>query len=452
MELPIPQEEAVPHIPPHSDEAEKSVLSAMLQSEGAVALAQETLVADDFYDLSNRIIYEACISLAAKSKPVDLITLDTELRRLNKLEAVGGLDYLIALSTFIPTTANVGSYIKIVDEKSTLRKLINAAAEIQKNSYADADETSAILAAAEKSIYDITMRKGGEMLVPILDVLTPTIERMEELEKNKGKIEGVPSGFHDLDNVLTGFHPGEFILIAARPSIGKTSLGMNMVENAAIRHGKKVAVFSLEMPAEQLVMRMLCSEAGVDMQQVRRGALTMDDWTRLTDALPSIAEAQIFIDSTSGLSVQQVRSKARRIQMEKGLDLILIDYLSLMSAVGKFGSRQEEISTISRGLKGLAQELHIPIVVLQQLSRANTGRKDPRPVLSDIRDSGAIEQDADVVMFIHREAYYNPDTDKKNIAELRVAKQRNGPLQTIELGWQPEFTKFVDLPGSSPID
>lgn len=434
-------------VPPHHLEAERSVLGAMLQSSEAVMLAQESLVPDDFYDPAHREIFDAMTHLASMSRPVDLVTLDEELIRRGRLEGVGGIDYLVELSQFVPTTANVGAYIRIIDEKSTLRKLIDAASFISQTSYAAEEETPDILAEAEKKIYDITMRKGGDMLQPIQSVLLGTYERIETLDKNRGKIEGVPTGFADLDRMLTGMHPGEFILIAARPSMGKTSIGMNIVENAAIRSGAKVAVFSLEMPAEQLVMRMLCSEACVDMQSVRRGMLTPEDWEKLTDAMVPIARSQIYIDATSGISVPEVRSKARRLQMEHGLDLILIDYLSLMTATGRNNSRQEEVSSISRALKGLAQELKVPIIVLQQLSRANAGRSDHRPILSDIRDSGAIEQDADVVMFLHREAYYDPETEKKNIAEVIIAKQRNGPLGTVELGWQAEYTKFVDLVG-----
>ncbi len=434
-------------IPPHHKEAECSVLGAMLQSPDAVMLAQETLKPEDFYDPAHKELFDAMMYIAAQSRPVDLVTLDEELNRRGKLEGVGGLDYLIYLSQFVPTTANTGAYIRIIDEKSTLRKLIAAATEISQKSYAAEEETSDILADAEKHIYDITMRKGGEMLQPIQNVLLGTYERIEELVRNKGKIEGVPTGYPDLDRMLTGMHPGEFILIAGRPSMGKTSIGMNIVENAAIRYGAKCAVFSLEMPAEQLVMRMLCTEAKVDMQSVRRGTLTMEDWERLTDAMVPIARSHIYIDATSGLSVAQVRSKARRLQMEHGLDLIMIDYLGLMSGTGKSASRQEEVSGISRALKGLAQELKVPVVVLSQLSRANAGRSDHRPILSDIRDSGAIEQDADVVMFVHRESYYNPETEKKNIAEVIIAKQRNGPLGTVELGWAPEYTQFVNLVG-----
>ena len=440
-------EQALPggRVPPHHLEAERSVLGAMLQSAQAVMLAQESLKPDDFYDPAHREIFDAMMNLSSHARPVDLVTLDEELTRRGSLEGVGGLDYLISLSQFVPTTANAGAYIRIIDEKSTLRKLISASQEITQVSYAAEEETADILAEAEKKIYDITMRKGGEMLQPVQSVLMSTYERIETLAKNRGQVEGVPTGYPDLDRVLTGMHPGEFILIAARPSMGKTSIGLNIVANAAIRHNAKCAVFSLEMPEEQLVMRLLCAEAKVDMQAVRRGTLTMEDWERLTDAMVPIARSQIYIDATSGVSVPEVRSKARRLQMEHGLDLILIDYLSLMSATGRNNSRQEEVSSISRALKGLAQELKVPVMVLQQLSRANTGRSDHRPILSDIRDSGAIEQDADVVMFLHREAYYDPETDKKNIAELIIAKQRNGPLGTVELGWQAEYTKFVDL-------
>ena len=444
-------EQALPggRVPPHHLEAERSVLGAMLQSAQAVMLAQESLKPDDFYDPAHREIFDAMMNLSSHARPVDLVTLDEELTRRGSLEGVGGLDYLISLSQFVPTTANAGAYIRIIDEKSTLRKLISASQEITQVSYAAEEETADILAEAEKKIYDITMRKGGEMLQPVQSVLMSTYERIETLAKNRGQVEGVPTGYPDLDRVLTGMHPGEFILIAARPSMGKTSIGLNIVANAAIRHNAKCAVFSLEMPEEQLVMRLLCAEAKVDMQAVRRGTLTMEDWERLTDAMVPIARSQIYIDATSGVSVPEVRSKARRLQMEHGLDLILIDYLSLMSATGRNNSRQEEVSSISRALKGLAQELRIPVLVLQQLSRANTNRSDHRPVLSDIRDSGAIEQDADVVMFLHREAYYNPDTEKKNGAELIIAKQRNGPLGTIELIWNAPYTKFTDDPTST---
>lgn len=440
MEQRMPGERIMPY---HS-EAEKSVLGAMLLSSEAVMLAHETLIAEDFYDPAHREIFDAMIYLADQSRPVDLVTLDGELSRRGKLESVGGVEALVMLSQYVPSAANVSAYIRIVDEKSTLRKLIAASGEIGHMSYAQEQETGEILAASEKLIYDITMRKGGEMLRPIQPILVDTYEMIDRLVKNKGRIEGVPTGYKELDYLLTGLHAGELVLLAARPSMGKTSLGMNIVGNAAIRNGKKVAVFSLEMPAEQLVLRMMCTEARVNMQNVRRGILQENEWIRLCDAMSLIGQANIHIDATSGLTVSKIRSKARRLQMEQGLDLIMIDYLQLMTGDGRFGNRQEEVSSISRGLKGLAQELGVPVLALSQLSRALSSRSDKRPILSDIRDSGAIEQDADVVMFIHREEYYDENTEMKNQAEIIIAKQRNGALGTVRLGWRGELTWFVD--------
>ena len=385
------------------------------------------------------------LSMATASREIDLVTLDEELTRRGKLDAIGGAAYLVELSRSVPSAVNVQAYIRIVDEKSTLRKLIAASENILKECYAAEEETQDILESAEKSIYDITMRKGGEQLQPIQPVLLSTFEKIELLVKNNGKIEGVPTGYTELDDMLTGLHPGELVLVAGRPSMGKTSIGMNFIENAAIRAGKKAAVFSLEMPAEQLAMRMLCTEARVDMQRVRRGQLSDDEWQSLCNAMVSIGPATIYVDATPGITPSGVRSKARRLQLEHGLDVIMIDYLSLMTGVGKFGSRQEEVSSISRSLKALAIELGVPVIALQQLSRAPTGRSNHRPVLSDIRDSGAIEQDADVVMFIHREDYYDPETPDKNIAEIIIAKQRNGSLGTVKLGWKGEYTWFMDL-------
>jgi len=432
-------------IPPHHIDAERSVLGSMLLSQEAVLLAQETLSPDDFYDPAHREIFSAMCNLANQSKRIDLVTVDEELRRLGRLEGVGGLPYLVELSRFVPSSANVQDYARIVDEKSTLRRLIAASGEITRMSYTGDRETSDILASSEKLIYDISMRKGGEMLQPIQPILIRTYEQIDRLVKNKGRIEGVPTGYRELDDLLTGLHPGELVLIAGRPSMGKTSFGMNIVENASIRAGKKSAVFSLEMPAEQLAMRMMCTEARVDMQNVRRGALSDDEWLRLCEAMGVIGQASIHVDATSGITVPEIRSKARRLQMESGLDLVMIDYLQLMSGAGRFGSRQEEVSSISRALKGLAQELRVPVIALSQLSRAPTGRADHKPVLSDIRDSGAIEQDADVVMFIHREDYYDKETELKNVAEIIIAKQRNGSLGTVQLGWRGELTWFVDL-------
>ena len=441
--------DAATRTPPSHLESERGVLGAMLRSREAAQLATESLSPEDFYDPAHRDIYAAMQDMVNDSRPVDMYTLDAELSRRGKLDSVGGSKYLIELYRGVPASAKIPYYIRKVDEKSTLRKLIAAAERIMADSYEGTKETKEILEAAEKVIYDITMRKGGEELQAIQPVLINTFEKIELLVKNNGKVEGVPTGYARLDDMLTGLHPGEMVLIAGRPAMGKTSIGMNIVENAAIREGRKVAVFSLEMPAEQLAMRMLCTEARVDMQHVRRGAIADDEWERLCDALVSIGPASIYIDCTPGITVPEMRSKARRLQLEHGLDMIMIDYLSLMSATGKNGSRQEEVSQISRTLKGLALELGVPVLALQQLSRAPTGRKNHRPMLSDIRESGAIEQDADVVMFIHREDYYDPETPEKNIAELIIAKQRNGALGTVKLGWKGEFTWFMDIPDTA---
>ena len=431
---------------PSQPEAERSVLGAMLKSPQAVDLANESLNEDDFYDPINKELFSAMIYLAAHSRPVDIVTLSEELSRRGKLDSIGGTAFLVDLARSVPAASNVSAYIKIVDEKSTLRRLIHAGETIAKDCYAGEKETADILAEAEKSIYDITMRKGGEQLQPIQPLLLKTFELIETLVKNNGRIEGTPSGYASLDNLTTGFHPGELVLIAARPSVGKTSFGMNIVENAALRAHKRAAVFSLEMPAEQLVLRMLCTEAKVDMQKVRRGQIEDEEWLKLSEAMTVIAEGFIFIDATAGITVPEIRSKARRLMLEQGgLDLIMIDYLQIMNGTGNPGSRQEEVSGISRGLKALAVELHVPVLALSQLSRAVAGRTNHRPVLSDIRDSGAIEQDADVVMFIHREEYYDPKPENKDKAEIIIAKQRNGSLGTVELGWKGEYTWFMDL-------
>lgn len=444
MEQSIPMPDAARTLPNHP-KSERAVLGSMLRSREAALTTVERLVPEDFYDPANREIYSAMQYMASKSRPIDLFTVDEELQRRGKLESVGGSQYLVELSSSVPATSNVLDYIRIVDDKSTLRRLIAAAETITRQCYEGELETQEILNISEKVIYDITMRKGGAELEPIEEILIRTFERIEQLYLNNGRIEGVPTGYAELDDTLTGLHPGELILVAGRPAMGKTSLGMNFVENAAIRAKKRAAVFSLEMPAEQLAMRMLCTEARVNMQNVRRGQISDDEWGRLCDALESIGPSSIYIDTTPGITVPELRSKARRLQLEHGLDVIMIDYLSLMSATGKTGSRQEEVSQISRMLKGLALELKVPVIALQQLSRAPTGRANHRPQLSDIRESGAIEQDADVVMFIHREEYYDPDTPDKGMAEIIIAKQRNGSLGTIKLGWKGEYTWFMDL-------
>ena len=437
-------------IPPHSTEAERSVLGAMLQSGGAVSSALEMLTADDFYVPAHREIFDGAKALSVNHMAVDLVTMNAELSRRGTLPGVGGIEYLIELTQFVPTTVNVKDYIRIVSEKSTLRRLIAASGEISQASYAQEQELPQVLSLAEKKIFDIVMRRdGGEELKHIRDVLTSTYEQMEELARLKGGVSGVPTGFYGLDSLLTGLHGGELVLVGARPSMGKTSFAINMATNA-VRKGKKVAVFSLEMPREQIAMRILCGDARVNMQLVRKGLLRDEDWMKLARSLAPLAASEMYIDDTSGLTPGQLRSRCRRQMMDHGLDMIIVDYLQLMGSDSKAESRQVEVSEISRSLKAIAQELKVPLVACAQLSRANEKRGGAgiRPMLSDLRDSGSIEQDADVVMFLHREAYYkrnDPDAQPDNIAEVIVAKQRNGPLGTVKLAFLGEFTLFDNL-------
>ena len=435
-------------VPPHSTEAERSVLGAMLQNGGAVSMALELITADDFYVPAHREIFDAAKALAGGGMAVDLVTMDAELSRRGTLPGVGGIEYLIELTQFVPTTANVRDYIRIVSEKSTLRRLIDASGEISRVSYAQEQDLSQILALAEKKVFDIVMHRDvGESLQHIKEVLTRTYEQMETFARLKGGVSGVPTGFYGLDNLLTGLHGGELVLIGARPSMGKTSFAINMATNA-VRKGAKVAIFSLEMPREQIAMRILCGDARVNMQSVRKGLLRDEDWMKLARTLAPLAASEMYIDDTSGLTPGQLRSRCRRLMMDHGLDLIVVDYLQLMGSDSKAESRQVEVSEISRSLKAIAQELKVPLVACAQLSRANEKRGSGgyRPMLSDLRDSGSIEQDADVVMFLHREAYYNRDAETAdNTAEVIVAKQRNGPLGTVKLAWLGEYTLFDNL-------
>ena len=438
----------MPMIPPHSTDAERSVLGAMLQDSGAVSAAVEMLTGEDFYTPAHKEIFDAAKQLTLSNMAVDLVTMNTELARRGTLPGVGGIEYLIELTQFVPTTANVRYYIRIVSEKSILRRLIQASGEISHAAYAQEQELPEVLGLSEKLIFDIAMkRSGGEELQHIREVMGRTYEQMEDLARLKGGISGVPSGFVGLDNLTTGFHGGELILVGARPSMGKTSFAINIATNAA-RKGFKVAIFSLEMPREQIAMRMLCCDARVDMQKVRKGQLKDEDWVKLARTLAPLAASEVYIDDTSGLTPGQLRSRCRRLMMDKGLDLIVLDYLQLMSSDKKAESRQVEVSEISRSLKAIAQELKVPLIALAQLSRANEKRGGTgiKPMLSDLRDSGSIEQDADVVMFLHRAAYYNREDPKPdNVAEVIVAKQRNGPLDTIKLAWLAEYTLFDNL-------
>ena len=432
--------------PPNSVEAERSVLGAMLQDGNAVMQAAEMLQAEDFYQPQHREIYDCMIKLFREQSPVDIVTVDTELSRRGSLEGVGGTAYIIELSQYVPTTANVKAYISLVSEKATLRKLIAASQEISQECFSQQNPLQETLNHAEKAIFDIVMkRSAGESLVHVKDVLYNTYANIEELSKLKGKISGVPTGFTMLDNMLTGLHGGELVILGARPSMGKTSLAMNIAGHAALNAGKSVAVFSLEMPREQIALRVLCSDARVDMQKVRQGNLSGDDWMRLAKSIGPMSNAPLYIDDTAGITPSQLRSRCRRLMMDHGLDLIVLDYLGLMHADSKVENRQQEVSEISRQLKAIALELKVPLLACAQLSRANTARVDKRPALSDLRDSGSIEQDADVVMFIHREGYYDPNCEEKNVGEIIVTKQRNGPLGTVKVAWLSEYTTYANL-------
>ena len=433
-------------VPPNSVEAEVSVLGAMLQDSVAVLRATEHLRPEDFYQPEHKEIFSVMMDLYLQRRPIDLVTMHSELARRGTLEGVGGNAYLMKILNSVPTSANVKAYIDIVQEKSTMRKLIQACQKISGECFTQQTPVETILSSAEKAIFDIVMNQtDGETLVPLREVLVKTYDQIDELSRLHGAIGGVPTGFIDLDNLLTGLHPGELVVVGARPSMGKTSFAMNIASHASLKHGKSVAVFTLEMPREQIAMRMLCSDAQVDMQRVRKGTLTDKDWSSLANSVQHMADAPMYIDDTAGITPSQLRSRCRRLKMDKGLDLVVVDYLGLMKADGRVESRQLEVSEISRQLKAIALDMKIPIVACAQLSRANKDRIDKRPVLSDLRDSGSIEQDADVVMFLHREEYYNKDTEDKNIGEVIISKQRSGPLGTVKLAWLSEYTTFANL-------
>ena len=433
-------------VPPNSVEAEISVLGAMLQDSTAVLRATELLKPDDFYQPEHKEIFTAMARLSAEHSPIDLVTLHTELARKGSLEGVGGDAYLMRILNSVPTSANAKAYIDIVAQKSTMRKLIQASQKISEDCFTQREPVEQILNSAEKAIFDIVMKRtDGETLQPMSQVLVRTYERIDELAKLRGAISGVPTGFVDLDSMLTGLHEGELIIVGARPAMGKTSFAMNIASYASIQKRKSVAVFTLEMPREQIVMRMLCSDARVDMQRVRKGTMTDQDWAKMVESIQRMSDAPMYIDDSAGLTPTMLRSRCRRLMMDKGLDLIVVDYLGLMRADGRAESRQMEVSEISRQLKAIALDLKVPLVACAQLSRANKDRNDKRPLLSDLRDSGSIEQDADVVMFLHREDYYNKETEDRNIAEVIISKQRSGPLGTVKLAWLSEYTTFANL-------
>ncbi|KUJ90892.1 MAG: replicative DNA helicase [Thermoanaerobacter thermocopriae] len=431
-------------IPPQNIEAEQSVLGSMLLSRDAIIDVSEIIKADDFYKESHKKLFDVMMEMFEKDIPVDLVTVVDELRKRNMLEAIGGIDYIASLSSNVITTANVSYYAKLIKEKATLRRLIEASSEIMELSY-EGDDVETVLDIAEQKIFDIAQGRNTTNFSPIKDVLMNTFYKIEELYKNKGQLTGIPSGFPDLDLKTAGFQPSDFILVAARPSMGKTSFALNIAQNAALLTGLPVAIFSLEMSKEQLVNRLICSTANIDSQKLRTGNLDEDDWMKLAAAMTPLSKASIYIDDTPGIGVMDIRAKCRRLKLEKGLGLVMIDYLQLMQGRGRAENRQQEISEISRSLKSLARELNVPVITLSQLSRAPESRSDHRPILSDLRESGAIEQDADIVMFLYRDDYYHKDSEKKNIAEVIIAKHRNGPTGTVELLWLAQYTKFVSL-------
>ncbi|TDT50465.1 replicative DNA helicase [Fonticella tunisiensis] len=432
-------------VPPHNIEAEQSVIGAMLLDKNAIADATEILKGDEFYKQSHSILFNAIKEIYDKDEPVDMITLVELLRSRDQLDAVGGVSYISTLVTAVPTTANVKYYAKIVEEKYTLRRLILSSNEIIDKCYTDQEDVGEVISLAEKKIFEISQKRENRDFEHLSSIISRSFEQFENLYKNKGQTTGIPSGFIDLDAKTSGFQKGDMILIAARPSMGKTAFTLNIALHAALRAGKSVALFSLEMSKEQLVYRMICSEANVDMQKLRTGELDDEDWIRLARAAGPMSNSKIFIDDTPGISISEMRSKCRRLKIERGLDLIMVDYLQLMTAGRNVESRQQEVSEISRSLKALAKEMEAPVIALSQLSRAPEVRADHRPILSDLRESGSIEQDADLVMFLYRDEYYNKDTEKKNIGEVIIAKQRNGPTGTVELAWLGQYTKFANL-------
>lgn len=433
-------------VPPQNVEAEQAVLGAVLLQAEALITAMERLRSEDFYDPSHQLIYEAMVELGEANQPIDLITLTAHLQDGQQLEEIGGVSYLSKLANAVPTAANVDYYAQIVEEKSMLRRLIRTATNIASDGYAAADDVGIMLSEAEKQILEISNRRSSSGFISIRDVLMDVFERVEHLYTNKGGTTGIPSGFIDLDKMTSGFQRNDLIIVAARPSVGKTAFALNIAQNVGVRSRETVAIFSLEMSAAQLVQRMICAESNVDAGRMRTGYLEGDDWEKLTMAIGSLSEAQIYIDDTPGITVADIRAKCRRLKKERGLGMILIDYLQLIQGRGKAGeNRQQEVSEISRTLKQIARELEVPVIALSQLSRGVEQRQDKRPMMSDLRESGSIEQDADIVAFLYRDDYYDKETEKKNIIEIIIAKQRNGPVGTVELVFLKNFNKFVSL-------
>ena len=440
------EEALIKRVIPHSLEAEQSVVGAMLMDKDAIMTAAEIVSREDFYQTAYGILFEAMVELFNEGKPVDLITLQERLKEKDVPPEITSLEFARDLLTAVPTSANVKYYAEIVMEKSMLRKLIKLNEEIENMCYLGRDSLEAVLETTEKRVFELVQKRNTGDYVPIKQVVLNALDKIEKSSKTKGTVTGIPTGFIDLDYKTSGLQPSDLILVAARPSMGKTAFVLNIAQHVAFRSNKTVAIFSLEMSKEQLVNRLFSLESQVDAQLLRTGNLKDSDWEKLIEGAGVIGKSKMIIDDTPGISISELRSKCRKFKLEQGLDLIIIDYLQLMTGRvgGRAESRQQEISDISRSLKGLARELNVPVIALSQLSRAVEQRPDHRPMMSDLRESGAIEQDADVVMFIYRDDYYNKDTDMKNIAEIIIAKQRNGPIGTVNLAWLPNYTKFAN--------
>ena len=440
------EEALLKRILPHSIEAEQSVIGSMIMDREAIVVASEIVLGDDFYNKQYGILFDTMVELNDEGKPVDLVTLQDRLKEKDVPPEVSSLEFIRDLITAVPTSANIKYYANIVAEKSTLRKLIRLNEDIANTCYVGKESLEDILADTEKRVFDLVQRRNTGEFVPIRQVVMNAMDNIEKASRNQGNVTGVATGFLDLDYRTAGMQPSDLILVAARPSMGKTAFVLNIAEYVAFKQNKTVAIFSLEMSKEQLVNRLFSMESKVDSQHLRTGNLSDAEWEKLIESAGIIGKSNLIIDDTPGISISEMRSKCRKYKLEHNLEMIIIDYLQLMSGSGKSSdSRQQEISDISRSLKALARELHVPVIALSQLSRAVEQRPDHRPMLSDLRESGAIEQDADVVMFIYRNDYYNKDTEKKGIAEIIIAKQRNGPIGTVELVWLPDFTKFANL-------
>ena len=443
------EEALLKRVLPHSIEAEQSVIGSMILDREAITIASELIFPEDFYNKQYGVLFESMVELNDEGKPVDLVTLQNKLKEKDVPPEVSSLEFIRDIITAVPTSANIRYYARIVAEKSTLRKLIRTVGEIENDCYAGKESLEVILEDTEKKVFDLVQRRNSGDHVPIRKVVMNALQRIEAASKSTGSVTGVATGFFDLDVMTSGMQPADLVLIAARPSMGKTAFVLNIAQHAAFKLNKSVAIFSLEMSKEQLVNRMFSLESSVDAQHLRNGKLDETEWEKLIESAGVIGNSKLIIDDTPGITIQEMRSKCRKFKLEQGLDMIIIDYLQLMSGGGKSESRQQEISEISRSLKALARELNVPVLSLSQLSRAVEQRPDKRPMMSDLRESGAIEQDADVIMFIYRDDYYNKDTEKPGVAEIIIGKQRNGPVGTVELAWMAKYTRFANLAGKN---